>query len=106
MLGRSTHIQNSHIFFLNILCKLICIHNLEIVGLSKETEGELLDTVEWDYPTFHLTMHCFICTLESDSFSLNEHNDAAWLTKDTLESIKWLPADLGLLDKIADIISN
>ena len=63
--------------------------------------GDLLDTVEWDYPTFHLTMHCYVCTLESESLNLNEHSDAAWLTKDTLESVKWLPADLVLLEKIA-----
>jgi 8-oxo-dGTP diphosphatase len=62
--------------------------------------GELLDTVEWDYPTFHLTMHCFICTLQSESISLNEHEDSAWLTKENLDSVKWLPADLGLLEKI------
>ena len=63
--------------------------------------GDLLDTVEWDYPTFHLTMHCYVCTLESESLNLNEHSDSAWLTKETLESVKWLPADLALLDKIA-----
>jgi 8-oxo-dGTP diphosphatase len=62
--------------------------------------GDLLDTVEWDYPTFHLTMHCFISTLKSDSIHLNEHEDSAWLTKDTLNSVKWLPADLVLLEKI------
>ena len=62
--------------------------------------GEILDTVEWDYPTFHLTMHCFICTLQSESISLNEHEDSAWLTKENLDSVKWLPADLGLLEKI------
>ena len=66
--------------------------------------GDLLDTVEWDYPTFHLTMHCYVCTLESESLSLNEHSDAAWLTKDTLESVKWLPADLVLLEKIARML--
>ncbi len=66
--------------------------------------GELLETVEWDYPTFHLTMHCFICTLESESLHLNEHEDSAWLTKETLDSVKWLPADLILLDKIAQHI--
>ena len=66
--------------------------------------GALLDTVEWDYPTFHLTMHCFICKLKSSTFSLNEHNDAAWLTKETLKSIKWLPADLAVLGKIAVIL--
>lgn len=63
--------------------------------------GELIETVEWDYPTFHLTMHCFICTLESESLHLNEHEDSAWLTKETLDSVKWLPADLILLDKIS-----
>ena len=66
--------------------------------------GERLETVEWDYPTFHLTMHCFICTLESESLHLNEHEDSAWLTKETLDSVKWLPADLILLDKIAQHI--
>ena len=64
--------------------------------------GDLLDTVEWDYPTFHLTMHCYVCSLESESLNLNEHSDAAWLTKETLESVKWLPADLVLLEKISE----
>ena len=62
--------------------------------------GDLLDTVEWDYPTFHLTMHCYMCTLESESLNLNEHSDSAWLTKETLDSVQWLPADLVLLEKI------
>lgn len=66
--------------------------------------GELLETVEWDYPAFHLTMHCFICSLESESMHLNEHADSAWLTKDTLGSVKWLPADLILLDKISALL--
>ena len=66
--------------------------------------GDLLETVEWDYPAFHLTMHCFVCSLESESLSLNEHADSAWLTKDTLGSVKWLPADLILLDKISAIL--
>ena len=66
--------------------------------------GELLDTVEWDYPTFHLTMHCYICSLNSESMHLNEHEASAWLTKETLNSVKWLPADLILLDKISQHI--
>ena len=66
--------------------------------------GELLETIEWDYPTFHLTMHCYLCTLESDSIHLNEHESSAWLTKDTLDSVKWLPADVILLDKITKFI--
>ena len=61
---------------------------------------ELLETVEWDYPNFHLTMHCFICSLLSDSLHLNEHEAAAWLTCETLRSVKWLPADEILLDSL------
>ena len=69
--------------------------------LDAEIEvGALLETVEWDYPAFHLTMHCYICTLTSESMHLNEHEASAWLTKETLDSVKWLPADLVLLDKI------
>ena len=66
--------------------------------------GDILETIEWDYPTFHLTMHCYLCTLESDSIHLNEHESSAWLTKDTLDSVKWLPADVILLDKITKFI--
>lgn len=66
--------------------------------------GELLETVEWDYPAFHLTMHCFICRLESESLHLNEHEDAAWLTRETLDSVKWLPADQALLEEIKGIL--
>ena len=63
--------------------------------------GHLLQTIDWDYPAFHLTMHCYICTLTSDSLHLNEHTSSAWLTKATMDSVKWLPADLALLEKIA-----
>ena len=62
--------------------------------------GELLQTVEWDYPTFHLTMHCFRCQLACDALHLNEHEAAAWLDKDTLFSVRWLPADVGVLKTI------
>lgn len=66
--------------------------------------GDLLETVEWDYPKFHLTMHCFICTLLSESIHLNEHEVATWLSHDTLRSVRWLPADEGVLDRIAVFI--
>lgn len=66
--------------------------------------GELLETVEWDYPKFHLTMHCFVCSLVSESMHLNEHEAAAWLTRETIHSIKWLPADEGLVCKIEEVI--
>ena len=70
--------------------------------LDAEIEvGELLQTVEWDYPNFHLTMHCFISGLLSESLHLNEHEAATWLSAETLRSVKWLPADEILLDLIA-----
>ena len=73
--------------------------------LDAEIEvGELLETVEWDYPDFHLKMHCFICSLVSESVHLNEHEAAAWLTRETLRSVKWLPADEGILGRIRNII--
>ena len=73
--------------------------------LDAEIEiGELLETVEWDYPEFHLTMHCFLCALLSESVHLNEHEAAAWLTKDTLSTVKWLPADEGLIKRLHAIL--
>ena len=73
--------------------------------LDAEIEvGGLLETVEWDYPDFHLTMHCFICRLLSDSLHLNEHEDATWLTRETLDSVQWLPADLGVVGKIGGMV--
>ncbi|MBQ8574078.1 MAG: (deoxy)nucleoside triphosphate pyrophosphohydrolase [Bacteroidales bacterium] len=66
--------------------------------------GELIETIEWDYPDFHLTMHCFVCSLVSESMHLNEHEDSAWLTRDTLYSVKWLPADKGLVDRLKEMI--
>jgi 8-oxo-dGTP diphosphatase len=68
--------------------------------------GDLLDTIEWDYPDFHLTMHCYLCTLQSESMHLNEHEAAAWLTADTLRSVNWLPADIVLLDKIEEVLGR
>lgn len=58
---------------------------------------ELLHTVEYDYPEFHLSMDCFICKIKSGDLVLKEHEAAKWLTKDTLDSVEWLPADLGLI---------
>lgn len=61
---------------------------------------ELLDTVECDYPNFHLSMGCFICKIKSGDLVLKEHEAAKWLTKDTLGSVEWLPADMGLVGEI------
>lgn len=66
--------------------------------------GELLETVEYDYPKFHLIMHCYLCTITSGDLVLNEHKAAKWLTKETLYSVDWLPADVSLVDKIREAI--
>lgn len=66
--------------------------------------GELLDTVEYDYPEFHLSMDCFICKVKAGDLELKEHEDARWLTTETLDSVDWLPADLGLIQKIKKYI--
>lgn len=62
--------------------------------------GELIDTLEYDYPDFHLSMDCFWCEVVEGELVLLEAQDARWLTKDELDSVKWLPADLGLVEKI------
>ena len=62
--------------------------------------GDLLTTVEYDYPKFHLTMHCYLCSLIGEALHLNEHEAAKWLAKDELDSVKWLTADLELIQTI------
>ena len=69
--------------------------------LDTEIEvGELFDTVEYDYPDFQLTMYCFLCTVRSGNLVLKEHQAAKWLTRETLDSVEWLPADIGLIEKL------
>ena len=60
----------------------------------------LVKTVEYDYPLFHLTMHCFWCYVESGSLTLKEHEAARWLSKEQLDSVDWLPADLEVIDDV------
>lgn len=67
--------------------------------------GELMETVEWDYPNFHLTMHCYICSLLSDTLQLKEHEADAWLNAEALHTVKWLPADEWLIPKIQNLLS-
>ncbi|CUX51173.1 (deoxy)nucleoside triphosphate pyrophosphohydrolase [Clostridium sp. C105KSO13] len=62
--------------------------------------GDLIDTIEYDYPTFHLSMDCFWCKIISGDLVLKEHKAAKWLSKDRLESVEWLPADITLIDVI------
>lgn len=67
---------------------------------------EYFDTVEYDYPNFHLSMKCYICTVVSGKLELLEHEAAKWLDKDSLDSVAWLLADLGLVDKLKDYLSK
>ena len=68
-----------------------------------ETEiavGELIDTIEYDYPTFHLSMDCFWAEIVSGDLVLKEHEAAKWLAKDELDTVEWLPADVALIEKV------
>src|SRR5699024_8096294 len=67
-------------------------------------DGEWFDTVEYDYPDFHLSMDCFLCTIKSGDLVLKEHEAAKWLSKDTLYSVEWLPADVELIGKIEQLL--
>ena len=61
---------------------------------------KFVETVEWDYPQFHLSMHCYLCHVESGHLELKEHEAAKWLNKDELENVNWLPADLKVIEKV------
>jgi 8-oxo-dGTP diphosphatase len=61
-----------------------------------------LYTVDWDYPKFHLTMHCYMCSLRNDTLHLIEHEAARWLSREEIHSVRWLPADEILLPLIAE----
>ena len=67
---------------------------------------KFLYTVDWDYPKFHLTMHCFISSLRNDALHLNEHEAARWLDKDEIHSVNWLPADEVLLPMIVEELES
>lgn len=73
--------------------------------LATEVKAEkILGVVDYDYPSFHLTMHCILCTIVSGDLELLEHEAAKWVNKDTLRSVDWLPADHLILDKIEEIL--
>lgn len=74
--------------------------------IKEELEAEivvydLIDTIEYDYPTFHLSMDCFWCEIVCGALVLKEHEAARWLDKENLYSVEWLPADAALIEKIA-----
>ena len=79
------------------------------VALKREIQEELgvdiviedlLCTTEYDYPSFHLTMHCYLCSVKSGEIELREHKSARWLTTKTLDSVEWLPADKYIIDEL------
>lgn len=63
---------------------------------------QLFKTIDYDYPDFHLTMHCYICKVESGELTLKEHEAARWLTKEQLSSIDWLPADRSIISRLTE----
>ena len=75
--------------------------------LDTEIEvGELIDTIEYDYPEFHLSMDCFWCTIVKGDLVLKEHEAAKWLTKESLDEVDWLPADLSLVECIRTVLGE
>lgn len=66
--------------------------------------GELIETIEYDYPAFHLSMDCFWCEIVEGSLELREHEAARWLDRESLYSVDWLPADIGLIGKIEEAL--
>lgn len=73
--------------------------------LSAEVKAEKeIGVVEYDYPTFHLTMHCILCSVVSGELKLLEHECAKWLTKENMRSVRWLPADELILGKIEELL--
>ena len=74
---------------------------MEELGIEIKV-GDMIDTIEYDYPNFHLSMDCFFAEIVSGDLVLKEHEDAKWLTKEKLDSVDWLPADITLIDKIRE----
>ena len=64
--------------------------------------GKLIDTIEYDYPAFHLSMDCFWCEIVKGELVLKEHEAARWLTREQLGEVEWLPADVTLIEKVGD----
>lgn len=81
-------------------------------ALTREIKEELeldidistyLTTIDYDYPNFHLTMHCFICTICGGDLHLNAHNDARWITLEEVERLNWVPADILVIEKLKEL---
>lgn len=68
------------------------------------TVGSCIGTIEYDYPAFHLSMRCYRCTVISGKLELLEHENAAWLAKESLRTVRWLPADVTILDAVEALL--
>ena len=66
--------------------------------------GDLIETVEYDYPDFHLTMYCYFAEILSGDLTLNEHDEARWLKKEDLDSVRWLPADFDVIQRLKELL--
>lgn len=75
----------------------------EELGLNVQV-GDLLHTVEWDYPAFHLSMQCYLCRITGGGLQLHEHTEARWLDAASLHSVAWLPADVDILPHLAGVL--
>lgn len=73
---------------------------------TEVTVGEWIDTVEYDYPTFHLSMDCFWCEIVKGNLVLKEHEAARWLRKEQLDEVEWLPADVTIIEKIRKVMNG
>ncbi|MDO4466880.1 MAG: (deoxy)nucleoside triphosphate pyrophosphohydrolase [Bacillota bacterium] len=82
-------------------------------ALEREIQEELetiikvekyIDTIEYDYPTFHLSMKCYLCTIVEGNLILKEHEAAKWVTKEDIDQVDWLPADVIILDKVKALL--
>ena len=82
-----------------------CIEREIREELATQVHAEkVLGVVQYDYPAFHLTMHCILCTIVSGKLELLEHENACWLTKENLRTVNWLPADVLILDKVEELL--
>ena len=63
-----------------------------------------LDTIEYDYPDFHLSMDCFVCSIVEGHLVLKEHEDSKWIKKEEIDTLNWLPADLVIIDKVKEMM--
>lgn len=77
----------------------------EELNANIKVDGEL-GTVEYDYPNFHLSMQCFLCSLISDEVTLLEHEDMKWLSAKTIDNVAWLPADVEMAQKVKSILAD